>query len=359
MPSVIAAGNRLKSPWLIAGMLTLALTLYILSAILLPPTETPLAERHEAPLARVQVQHFSATPIEREVELYGRTQAERMATLGAEVSGRVVAVPVERGALVKQGEVLVRLDERDLRQQLARAQALLDQRRIEYDGAARLDEKGFTGRARLAEAKANLVDAEATVASLQLDLANTSIRAPFDGVLNERLVEVGDYLAVGDPIARVHDIDPLVVKASVTEQHIASLRPGQPARVRMLDGQLVTGTLRYLSRVADADSATFAIEVAIANAHGQWLAGQSAAVLLPLGQTEAIKVTPALLALDEQGRIGIKSVVDSTVAFTPVQIVKSERDGLWLSGLGRDIDIITLGQGFVRAGDRVVAEFKR
>ena len=71
----------------------------------------------------------------------------------------------------------------------------------------------------------------------------------------------------------------------------------------------------------------------------------------------AIKISPALLALDEQGNIGVKSVKESIVQFTPIEIIKSDSDGIWLTGLGEQADIIVLGQGFVRAGDKVEAIF--
>ncbi|MFQ3277942.1 MAG: multidrug efflux system membrane fusion protein, partial [Colwellia sp.] len=73
----------------------------------------------------------------------------------------------------------------------------------------------------------------------------------------------------------------------------------------------------------------------------------------------AIKISPALLALDEQGNIGVKSVRESIVQFTPIKIIKSESDGIWLTGLGEQADIIVLGQGFVRAGDKVDAIFEK
>jgi multidrug efflux system membrane fusion protein len=78
---------------------------------------------------------------------------------------------------------------------------------------------------------------------------------------------------------------------------------------------------------------------------------------IELDKMSAIKVSPALLALDEQGNIGIKSVKESIVQFTPINIIKSETDGVWLTGLGEQADIIVLGQGFVRAGDKVEAIF--
>lgn len=78
---------------------------------------------------------------------------------------------------------------------------------------------------------------------------------------------------------------------------------------------------------------------------------------IDLAKMSAIKISPALLALDEQGNIGVKSVKESIVHFTPIEIIKSESDGIWLTGLGEQADIIVLGQGFVRAGDRVEAIF--
>ncbi|MEZ9418021.1 efflux RND transporter periplasmic adaptor subunit, partial [Vibrio sp. 10N.286.49.E1] len=78
-----------------------------------------------------------------------------------------------------------------------------------------------------------------------------------------------------------------------------------------------------------------------------------------LETSDAIKITPAMLALDEAGNLGVKTLVsidDSpTVRFVNIQLVKAEQDGVWLTGLGQQVDIITVGQGFVRDGDSVIA----
>ncbi len=63
----------------------------------------------------------------------------------------------------------------------------------------------------------------------------------------------------------------------------------------------------------------------------------------------------AMLALDAEGNLGVKTLVDNIVHFVPIQLVKAEQDGVWLTGLGDRVDIVTRGQGFVRDGDRVIA----
>ncbi|MDW1812922.1 efflux RND transporter periplasmic adaptor subunit, partial [Vibrio sp. Vb2362] len=84
-------------------------------------------------------------------------------------------------------------------------------------------------------------------------------------------------------------------------------------------------------------------------------AGMSAEVQLPLSEVLAVKITAAMLALDEEGNLGVKTLRNEHVEFVPIQLVKAEDDGVWLSGLGERVDIIVLGQGFVRDGDQVLA----
>lgn len=77
---------------------------------------------------------------------------------------------------------------------------------------------------------------------------------------------------------------------------------------------------------------------------------------LELETKMAVKITPAMLALDEEGNLGVKTLEqEDVIKFVPIQIVKAEQDGVWLSGLGDKVDIVTTGQGFVRDGDRVIA----
>ena len=351
-----------QRPYLIATLITLVLVLWMASGPSVAEQKSTLkaqipSHNEQQLIAKVKVESRFGQDIHKTIELYGRTEPNRITTLKAEVRGKIVEVLAKRGSKVAKGQVIAKIALNSLPAQLARSQALLTQREVEYQGALKLNKQGYQGKVHLAQSYAELESVKAEIISLELDIANTVIKAPFSGVLNTRYVEVGDYVASGDDIAMIADLDPLIVRAHVTEQQISQLSVGQVAQVSLLNGQQSQGTLRYIASVGDDATNTFKIEVAIENKNSQLLAGLSSELSIDLALMSAIKISPALLALDEQGNIGVKSVKGSIVQFTPIEIIKSDSDGIWLTGLGEQADIIVLGQGFVRAGDKVEAIF--
>jgi multidrug efflux system membrane fusion protein len=354
-----------ERPYIIAAVIALVLIVWMVSGISTANEKVEIIKSSTESngtitsniKAQVQVETLFAKSIVNNVELYGRTEPDRVTTLKAELHGKIVKVLAERGSTVKKGQVIVEIALNDLSAKLTQTQALLKQKEIEYEGALKLNKDGYQGKAKLAQAFAALESAKADIMRLELDIDNTVIKAPFDGVLNTRYVEMGDYVAPGDDVAMIADLDPLVVRAHVTEKQISQLSVGQLAQVKLLNNRQYQGELRYIASIGSDATNTFKIEVVIENKNSQLLAGLSSELSIALEQVQAIKISPALLALDEQGNIGVKSVIDGIVQFTSINIIKSEADGIWLSGLGDKADIITLGQGFVRAGDSVEAIF--
>ena len=351
-----------QRPYYIAAIIAVVLVLWMESG----PTaeEQKSAIKSDIPshnekqiTAKVKVETRVGQNIHKTIELYGRTEPDRVTTLKAEVSGKIIEVLAKRGSTVSKGQVIAKIALNDKPAQLTRSKAQLKQREVEYKGALKLNEKGYQGEVQLAQTYADLQTVKAEIQRLELDIANTIIKAPFTGVLNTRYVEVGDYVASGDDIAMIADLDPLIVRAHVTEIQISQLSVGQVAKASLLNGKQVRGELRYIASVGNDATNTFKIEVAIDNTDLQLFAGLSSELTIELDEMSAIKISPALLALDEKGNVGIKSVKDSIVQFTPIEIIKSESDGIWLTGLGDKIDLIILGQGFVRAGDKVEAVF--
>jgi len=353
-----------QRPYLIAAFIALILILWMASGPTAAEQKSTLQAKvpsHDEKqlTAQVKVETRLGQKVYKTIELYGRTEPDRITTLKAEIRGKIVNVLAKRGSKVNKGQIIAKIALNDLPAQLIRSQALLTQREVEYEGALKLNEQGYQGKVHLAQSFAALESVKAEIKRLELDIANTVIRAPFTGILNTRYVEVGDYVASGDDIAMIADLDPLIVRAHVTELQINQLSVGQVAQVSLLNGKKAEGKLRYIASVGNDATNTFKIEVAIDNKEAQFLAGLSSELTIELAQMSAIKISPALLALDERGNIGVKSVQDSVVQFTPIEIIKSESDGIWLTGLGEQADIIVLGQGFVRAGDTVEAIFDK
>jgi len=344
-----------ERPYVLAIIITLGLILWMASGAM-NVQEVPITHKKQsAPIAKVQVRNMNAQLIHDTVELYGRTEPNRVSTLRAEIHGKIIEVLAKRGAEVSKNQIIAKIALNDLPAQLERTKALIEQRKIEYNGAKSLNKQGFQGESQLAQAFSALEAAKAELKILQLSLENTVIRAPFAGILNDRYVEVGDYVKSGDSIALIADLNPLVIRAYATENQVSNITVNQLADVRLLNKGHIEGHIRYIASVGDSATNTFKIEVSIANEQNKILAGISSDINIPLAQVSAIKLSPALLALDEQGNIGVKSVVNKKVVFTPINIVKTEPSGIWLTGLGENADIIVLGQGFVRDGDEVDA----
>jgi multidrug efflux system membrane fusion protein len=345
-----------QQPAWIALAIVVLLVLWVGSGMLFAEDKVnpnQVEKHHISPLVKVTASRFNASEVNREITLYGRTEPDRIATLRAEVKGMVEEVFVREGQFVTQGQKLLRLENTDAVNRLASARSMLKQREIELDGAKSLGKQGYQSQANLAQATAYLEAAKADVKILEFAVAKALITAPFDGVINERFVEVGDLLKDGDTIATVVDLDPLVITANVTQGNVSGLQLEQAAAGRMASGEIMQGNVRYISSVSDQGTNTFKVEVAVPNPGHKKVAGMSTELALPLQKTWAIRITPSVMALDEQGNLGVKTVVNEHVKFIPIDIVKSDSQGVWLSGMGQQADVITLGHGFVRDGDKV------
>lgn len=314
----------------------------------------PDAEPEARELPAVRVAESTAAP-HRAVLLYtGRTEVDRRAVLRAETDGRVVEIGAEESDRVEEGALIVRIAASDRYAQLNEARALVRQREIEHEAAKSLAGKGFQTESARAEAEANLEAAKAQLEAIRVDLNRTNVGAPFDGVLESRAVEVGDYVQAGDEIARVADFDPIVVTAQVSEREIARVEMGALAGIGLMDGARMSGMVSRIATSADSATRTFEVEVELANEDGALLDGLTAKVLLPAQQVMAHRISPALLSLDDEGRIGVKAIDgENRVVFYPITIVEDRVDGMFVGGLPKQVTLIVVGQAFVRAGVEV------
>ena len=319
-----------------------------------PGQKARAAERLRDFGVRVAVLH--AEPVSRTILLNGRTEPARAVTIRAELDGRVVAIGTERGARIARGDEVVRLDPRDLEPRRREARAAVRQREMEFDAARKLSARNFQTGTALAAAEASLEAARATLAKVEVDLANTRLLAPFDGRLDQRMVEIGDYVGDGNAIGRILQEDPILVVGYVTQQQRHRVRLGVTGEARLITGQTVSGHVRYVAAESDATTRTFRVELEVPNPDGVLLSGVSAGIRIPLATTRAHRVSPALLALDDRGRLGVKTVGNAGVVdFHPVEIVRTDGDGIWVSGLPDPVRVIAVGQGFVHPGQHVEA----
>ncbi len=342
-----------QKPYIIAIFISLLIILWMVSGLFTVKADED-GPVHKAKLPKVKVERLQAKPVNKSLQLYGRTEPDKVAVISAREPGEVIEIHVQEGQFVEQGTAILSLDKADLEQQISAAQALLEQREVEYQGANKLKQKGLNDAVALARAQSNLEMAKSQLSQVKLQLKRTHIVAPFSGIINKRMVEVGDYLGRGDPILELADLDPLIVRADVTQSEVLGLKLGQAVNASILNGSRYQGDIRYIASVADDGTNTFKVEAKFDNPNMKLPAGFSTQLDIDVESVNAVHLSPAFMALDENGNIGVKTIDDDNrVVFTPINIVKSEPSGVWMTGLGENVKVITLGQGFVRIGDQV------
>lgn len=305
-------------------------------------------------VAKVQVVKLVAQDIKKTLSFYGKSQPDKLAKVSARQAGEVEKIYVEEGQFVEQGQLILELDKSDLAAQISSATALLKQYTAEYEGALSLRDQGLQDRVQTMRSEAILAQGKARLAGLKLQLQRTEVRAPFSGIINKRVVQIGDYVGIGDPILELADLDPLVVRANATQKEMLGLEVGQVVHAHVLNDKTYPGKIRYIASVADESTNTFRVEAAFSNPNMTFKAGFSTQLDIELQSAPAMLLSPAYMALDDEGNIGVKIIDDKNkVVFKSVELAKSTAEGVWLWGLGETANVITLGQGFVREGDIV------
>ena len=347
--------------WLISASIVVLVSVWLVSGQVdgNGPEEAPASTVNASTppqQSSVRVRTQSAEEIMRTIVVNGETAPARVVDMAAETDGRVEYVGVDRGSNVERNAVIVRLDVRDRKARLAQAEATVRQREVEYEGRLKLKGESYVSEAQLQEAMALLETARAELKRAELDLEYMTIRAPFDGALQERHVEVGDFVKAGDPIARFIDNRKIIVTANVSEFDAGNVKTGQTAQARLATGETVHGTIRYVAPVADEATRTFTVELEVDNSDGMLRAGGSAELQVPAERVLAHRISPSLLTLDDAGNIGLKIInEDGEVEFVVADVALSTNDGVWVAGLPDLATIITVGQGFVVPGTMVNA----
>lgn len=343
-----------RSKW-IAILLAVLLVGWMGSGYIVPSKPTEEAVEETAPRAvTVAVMPSTAQDVQLVLTAEGQSVPDRATAVSAKADGQIESVLVARGDLVVAGQELGRVDAETIQAQLLQAQTQLDQATRDLDNALALQQRGVATEDRVTQARAAKAAAEASVTAAQEQLDNTVIRAPFAGRLNEFTLDEGEFVDSGDVVAEVLDNDPLTVVIQVPQVALSRLETGQMAEVKFITGETRTGAVGFIGSNADEQTRTFRVEVQVDNPESVMPAGLSARVAIPTGEARGHFISPAILSLGVSGDLGVKTVAEgNVVAFQEVSIVRAQTDGIWVTGLPEAADIITVGQGFVNAGDVV------
>ena len=318
----------------------------------------------------------------------GTVQARVPVTLSARVNATITQVEVDVGDTVHQGQLLATLDDRDLsarrgvvtgqqeallrniegaRAALSKAQADLELARSRQRRDAELLAQGFVSQAvvdasnsALDGAAAGVDAARSTLAAREADaralsqearysdavLSYTRIVSPFDGVVVQRLGEVGNTVVPGTPILKLVDPKTLWVATRVDESVVGRVQVGQASRIRLRSGELLGGKVARIARQSDAATRELDVHVAFDAVPQRFAIDQEAEVTIEVGEDRGIVVPLAALTRDGAGRQGVLVVEGGRTRFQPVETAGADAGRLLVrKGLSGGESVVAVAAG--------------
>ena len=313
------------------------------------------------PVAQHQVQRGEIVV---EVMGTGTLEAHVKTTVSSKISGRVAEVRVDQGDRVKHGQLLVRLDDEELKQQVAiaqanrvAAQAAIDRLKTDKDRAIAVFEQANRNHARVAalvakkvasqddldravealsvsqaglsraeaaitEGQKELIAAEKTLEYHRARLADTEIRAPFDGLIVRRQRDPGDVVVPGSSILTLLSTDHLWISAWVDETEMAKLKQEQPARVvfRSEPDRSFPGSVVRLGREADRETREFVVDVRVLELPSNWAVGQRAEVYIETDRKRSAVLLPAKYIVRRDDQTGVFIDQNGHAAWRPLTL---------------------------------------
>lgn len=334
-----------------------------------------LAERNailaagESGARSVRTQLFTIQQMPLEATLRGHTKSPATRDAVAKTSDTVEEIFVTEGQLVEAGDPICRLSsgtrEAAVEQALAavaQAEAALEKAQNEYNTNASLRERGIasTNSGEAYEASLKLAEANLSAAQVQLEqrqdeLENTLLTASAAGVVQRPVANVGDLVTVGGSCATLVQLDPMRFVGAVPQTVINYARTGLKASIRTITGQEAEGEITYIAVSADSATRSYDVEIEFPNPDGAILDGMTAEAHITLGSIPAHLLPQSALTLGDDGQLGVQLVIDNKAQFREVTIVNDTPDGVWVSGLPNEAEVIVIGQEYVTDGQPVIA----
>ena len=229
------------------------------------------------------------------LNLVGTMTAIHGVTVSADLPGTVDQIKFDSGKWVQAGDVLVELDTRQERAQLAAMEAQRDLTKINYTRMQQLVNEGVISRSDYDKATADQKAADANAAEVRAAIARKTIRAPFSGVLGIRQVNLGQYLAAGSPIVPLQSLNPIYVTFSVPQQAIAHVQVGHTVHVTSEDlaGLSFTGRVNALDSVVDQNTRNVQVQATLNNPQGKLRPGMFVQVEVGVGAQRSLIPLPA------------------------------------------------------------------
>ena len=304
------------------------------------------------------------------LSVVGTTAPVHGVTVSADLPGTVDTITFDSGSFVHEGDVLVKLDTRQERAQLAALEAQRDLAKINYDRTQQLVNEGVISRQEYDKSTAEQKQTEANVGEIKATIQRKTIRAPFSGILGIRQVNLGQYMSAGTAIVSLQALNPIYANFNVPQQVMSQMRPGQSVRISTdgASGHAYTGRVNALESTVDESTRNVQVQATLANADNKLRPGMFVQVEVGVGAERTLFPLPAsainyapfgdsvYVVTDLKGPDG-KTYRGVRQQFVKIEGARGDQVGI-VSGLNPGEEVVTSGAFKLRNGAAVAVNNK-
>jgi len=304
------------------------------------------------------------------LSVVGTTAPVHGVTVSADLPGTVDTITFDSGKFVHEGDVLVQLDTRQERAQLAAMEAQRDLAKINYDRMQQLVNEGVISRMEYDKSTAEQKQTEANVGEIKATIQRKTIRAPFSGILGIRQVNLGQYMSAGTAIVSLQALNPIYANFNVPQQVMSQMRPGQNVKISTdgASGHQYTGRVNALDSTVDESTRNVQVQATLANPESKLRPGMFVQVEVGVGAQRSLFPLPAsainyapfgdsvYVVTDLKGPDG-KTYRGVRQQFVKIEGARGDQVGI-VSGLNQGDEVVTSGAFKLRNGAAVAVNNK-
>ena len=300
---------------------------------------------------KVETRVYIAKKIDQSIILQGQTIYNKKVNIKSETVGNITNIYFNRGNQVKKNEPLVEISKENRIELHNSAKELIKLYEIEYSSTKKLIDKGLSSKSKLGLASYNLAKAKSELKNIELDIENTKILSPFNGIVTNKKIEISDYVTPGTILLTIVNLNPIKIQGYLSEFDLNKIQLNTKALIENTNGIKKNGKITFISPSAETNTRTFEIEIEADNSDLAYKSGITTSIVIEGSELLAHKIPPSILTLQDDGTIGVKALNDkSVIVFYPIQKVKDTIDGMWVSGLPNEVNLIISGQEYVSTG---------
>lgn len=346
--------KRHRGKIIVTGVVSLA----VCGVMMLPRREINVAEDPQH-LQTVKVRTLAARECEHRIILRGTVQPWISTHLHAQISGTIERICHDRGAFVRAGDDLVVItdDVRSARVEAARAAA--QKAKLEFEASKRLTAESHHSPLNFATAHTSYRQTLSDLRTAEFHQSNTHVKAPYDGVVVDRSVMLGDYVTANSQLMRFAQIDPLRVTVFCNEREISHLSVGMKADV-LIGERRSEGKVATIAPDSDQKTRCYRVDIELPNKDLCYMSGMSATAYITIAHRNGYRIPLSAICLNDNGDMCVKTLDSQNIVHTHiVQPFSYERTHAMIAGLPDKIRLITVGMYYVVDGAKVLSQEDR